>query len=74
MNDAERRAADILARACNLYCDWYDHGKPKFMNAEGCAYELVSACRQALAVLKSDPKTVIMSTFLMKGADIDDAE
>jgi hypothetical protein len=55
MNDAENKAADILARACNLYCDWYDNGKPKFMNAEGCAYELVSACRHALAVLMNQP-------------------
>ena len=66
MNDAESKAADILARACDLYYDWCVHGKPKFMNAEGCAHELVSSCRHALAVLMDQPTGI--------DADVDEGE
>ena len=71
MNETESKAADILAWACNLYCDWCDNGKPEFMSADGCAYEMVTACRHALAVLMDQP-TGIMSTFPMKDAEVDE--
>ena len=40
-----------LQHACEIYCGWYDHGKPE-MSGDAMAYELVSAIRQAMARLK----------------------
>jgi hypothetical protein len=54
MTTPPRTAADHLEWACKFYCGWYDRNEPR-MDASAVAYELVTACRQALAALRAAP-------------------
>ena len=46
-------AAEVLERACSLYCRWSDTGAPT-MDGGAMAYELVSFIRMALSKLKGE--------------------
>lgn len=51
------KAKAIGEEACKLYCRWYDHGVPSYMNGGAVAYEMVSAIRSILAALDSLKET-----------------
>ena len=53
--DRLNEARLVLDDACRLYCRWYDKGIPG-LDGSAMAYELVSACRKALATLPSPTK------------------